>query len=91
MRVSRDMVGGCSMLDAWVATRRWTITGNRNQRRVVDTPGHAFVVIERANDALALYKSNEDKQWITIAMTKSVAEAKAALFECALEAQVEWR
>jgi hypothetical protein len=91
MRNGSDVLHGCSTMDAWVATRRWTLTPSGNKRRVVDTPGHTFLVVEKPEKVLALYKSYEDDNWITIAVTRTLAEAKAALFACAGEAQVVWR
>jgi hypothetical protein len=38
----------------------------------------------------ALYMSDEDGKWVTIAVKKTLAEAKAALLPCAIEAQVQW-
>ena len=83
--------GGRSKLDAWSATRRWTITGAGNLRRIVNTPGHAFVLVEKKDEVLALYRSVEDPNWITVAVKRTLAEAKAALLPCAVEAQVQWR
>jgi len=80
-----------SKLDAWSATRRWTITGAGNLRRIVNTPGHAFVLVEKKDEVLALYRSVEDPNWITDAVKRTLAEAKAALLPCAVEAQVQWR
>ena len=74
-----------------VATRRWTITGAGNLRRIVNTPGHTFLVVENRNEVLALYRSCEDPTWITVAAKRTLAEAKAALLPCAIEAQVQWQ
>ena len=69
----------------------WTLTGSGHKRRVVNTPGHIFLVIEKADEVLALYRSDKDTSWITVAAKKTVAEAKAALLPCAREAGVQWR
>ena len=82
--------GGDSVVNAWLATRRWAITGSGNRRRVVETPGHAFIVVEKPEKVLALYKSDDDVNWITVAQKKTVAEAQVALLQCATEARVQW-
>jgi hypothetical protein len=90
MQNSSGMHGGRSNLDAWLAIRRWSITGSGNLRRMVNTPGHTFVVAEMPEEVRALYKSDEDGKWVTVAVKKSVAEAQASLLPCAIEAQVQW-
>ena len=85
-----DVLSGGSMLESWMATRRWTTTGSGNKRRVVNTPGHMFVVVEKPKEVLALYRSDEDPNWITVASKRTVSEAKAALLTCATEAMVQW-
>src|ERR1039458_9178259 len=60
MQNSSGMHGGRSNLDAWLAIRRWSITGSGNLRRMVNTPGHTFVVAEMPEEVRALYKSDED-------------------------------
>ena len=87
---SSGVQGGRSTLDSWLATRRWTTTGSGNIRRVVNTRGHAFVVAEMPEEVRALYMSDEDGKWVTIAVKKTLAEAKAALLPCAIEAQIQW-
>jgi hypothetical protein len=90
MQNSSGMQGGRSRLDAWLATRRWSITGSGNIRRVVNTPGHTFVVAEMPDEVRALYMSDEDGKWVIVAVKRTLAEAKAALLPCATEAQVQW-
>ena len=90
MQNDSGLLGGRSTLDSWLATRRWTTTGSGNIRRVVNTRGHAFVVAEMPEEVRALYMSDEDGKWVTIAVKKTLAEAMAALLPCAIEAQVQW-
>jgi hypothetical protein len=80
-----------SMLHAWNSPRRWTLTGNKNLRRIVNTPGDAFVVAIGETCVSAHYKSQDDDFWVTVAKESTIEAAKAALLPCALDAGVDWR
>lgn len=77
-------------LAQWNSIRRWTLTGNGNLRRIVSTTGHVFLVVAGPDSVKALYKDGE-LPWTTIAVKKSVAEAKSALLSCADAARVAWQ
>jgi hypothetical protein len=76
-------------LKQWMSPLRWTLTGNSNRRRLVDTPGHAFVYYTNAEISRALYMG-EDRRWVTLAETNSVRDAMVALFECAEHLGIDW-
>lgn len=79
-----------SLVRAWNSPLRWTLTGSKNLRRIVDTPNHLFVVVEQLDQARALYRSVLNGGWITVAECESIDQAKAALLPCAFEAEVRW-
>ena len=76
-------------LAQWNSIRRWTRTTGGNLRRIVQTPGHLFVVAGDGDSATALYKDG-DQPWTRVAVKTSIDEAKVALLPCAEDAGVAW-
>lgn len=90
MNIGIDEASNPALVRAWNSPLRWTLTSGKNLRRVVDTRGHAFVIVTKAGTSLSLYRSENNDGWIKVAECESIEDAKAALLTCALEVEVCW-